>query len=589
MLAFRARLLAPAFVALAAACGGNSDNRVGPGDSGAIDAVAADAVAADADPDGHAAADAGADGPSAECSCAGVKSGTRLRAIFGTESSPDGARSRYSEQVFFDTVRNEECEFPYDAPAGPTRCLPTQDRYTGQVFTDAACTKAIAVSPAGVCAAAKTPKYLTVGSPSACTPVSPKIYPIVAETTAGDTFSLLQQPSGPATCVKNQVLPGAKYFTVGPEIDQAVFAAGTKTKDAHPDECACGKIHSGTRLEARADVVVAADGARTGGYVSRWYDKELDVVCNLERYTTLGPGWCVPEGERQVLWADAACTTTPILAHSLTSCVPLTKYALTDSAPIRCSGSPPRLFPVGAETTLPATYYSLGYDAAGTATCTKVVGGGPSGVKYYALGSEIPQSKLATYATTFEQASTGTPTAGETAECACGDTVSGSRVRAVYQMSRGADGMRQREPSAWYDLTRKEDCHRAYDGTLRPEGHCLPANDVLSYGHEYSDATCTLRIPFVAPQACAPAAPPKYLFSGPLTAECATVPEPHVYVVSSETTAATSWYEGASTANAVTCTAASGAFPVPGAKFYTPGAEIPATEFAKLSYVRAAE
>ena len=54
-------------------------------------------------------------------------------------------------------------------------------------------------------------------------------------------------------------------------------------------------------------------------------------------------------------------------------------------------------------------------------------------------------------------------------------------------------------------------------------------------------------------------------------------------------TAATSWYEGTSTANAVTCTAASGAFPVAGAKFYTPGAEIPATEFATLSYVRAAE
>ena len=53
-------------------------------------------------------------------------------------------------------------------------------------------------------------------------------------------------------------------------------------------------------------------------------------------------------------------------------------------------------------------------------------------------------------------------------------------------------------------------------------------------------------------------------------------------------TAATSWYEGTSTA-AVTCTAASGAFPVAGAKFYTPGAEIPATEFATLSYVRAAE
>ena len=569
--AFALVMLAP--FALDGGCAGNPDVPAPAKlDAGNADAPGADAPGADA-------RDAETGAP--DCICAGVTSGARLRAIYTTETAADGARARFFEQRFYDAVRNEECEFPYDAPEGPTRCLPVRDYLISQAFTDATCTTAIAVSPAGVCAPAKKPPYLLVGQITACPAVLAKVYPVVAETTPGDTYSLQVQSGGATTCVKNQPLTGARFFTLGAEIDQAQFAAGTKTKNAHPAECACGPIHSGTRLEARVDEIVTADGARAQGYVSNWHDKELDVTCALERYTTLGPGWCVPEREQDVLWSDATCATAPILAHPVT-CIPVTKYASVNAAPVQCGGSLPRLFPVGAETTLPATYYQLSYNTAGMAVCTKLSGARSGMWAYYSLGAELPSSKLATYATTFEQATAGAPSAGETQECACGDAVSGPRLLSVYQMSRGADGMRQREFSDWFDVLRKEECHRIYDGEIRPENHCVPSS-LITNGNAYSDATCALRVPFTYPTPCGPTAPPKYLASDTLTPECTSRLESRVYALGAETTAATSWYTGTATANAVTCTATSGPFPVAGAKFYALGAEVSKADLVVLT------
>jgi hypothetical protein len=263
---------------------------------------------------------------------------------------------------------------------------------------------------------------------------------------------------------------------------------------------ACGKVDSSPTPDAM--LPENPDGLKSGSRLKlRWanfestkvyaglFDSMRQEQCTPRRFAD-DKTYCIPT-TNTVVYRDAGCTMP--IGRQFRTC-PMTDYTFfTEADPLTCDNLPTKIFPRGAQLSLP-TYYTLSYTSAGTTTCFASTTG--TTTELYALGSEIP---LTDFATLDEV----TP------------SVQGRVQQRYLESSDGA-----RVLIGLFDSELGTECAITLDGA-RSGGKCVPRSvSVPSY--LFGDAGCTLtRVPFrkgcQAPKASAQ--PGKACFGTP------TVPE----------------------------------------------------------------
>jgi hypothetical protein len=238
---------------------------------------------------------------------------------------------------------------------------------------------------------------------------------------------------------------------------------------------ACGKVDSQPTPDAM--VPENPDGLKSGTRLKiRWndfdgtkvyaglFDSVRQQQCTPRRFAD-NKTYCIPT-TNTVVYRDAGCTMP--IGRQFRTC-PTTDYAFfTETDPLTCDNLPAKIFPRGAQLSLP-TYYTLSYTSAGTTTCTPSMVG--TTTELYALGSEIPLTDFAT----LDEATPSTQ----------------GRVQQRYLES--SDGARVL--LGLFDSELGTECAITLDGA-RSGGKCVPRS-VSVPSNLFSDAGCTQpRIPF---------------------------------------------------------------------------------------------
>jgi hypothetical protein len=435
----------------------------GAGGSGGTPDAAADASGGSrGDAAGQGARDAATEAPAQDLTPVTierpvvVRRGSRLRGFF--VQSSEGGQERWG---LWDSMLNTRCSVT-TAEDGKLRCLPplpsgwALDSYYAR-YVDAGCTEP-ALPEAPDCASGFGFRLLATG----------RAIHRLGPATQVTTLYARSVVNGVSTCEAKPLAQPLRVFTLGEHLPPTMFVERLSNRTDGPQT---------QRIKPVYDEL--ADGTRVLTVLSEAWDSDLEAYCRVYR---ADDGWmrCLPSiamTGSSFAFSEDKCTRPAGFSTRET----LEKFALLlDGTGCQTRRRAFRV-PAGA-TPLTTIYRIVGERCTAFPQTT-------TGVKYYALGEELPPERFAA----FRPARVGN-----------------GRLQERYFV--GEEGVAVRETTALWDTQLSQLCNFDLTSSGR---RCIPPG----WGGQYADATCaTTRLGLPGAQLCgepAAATPMNSLSAGP--------------------------------------------------------------------------
>ena len=433
----------------------------GAGGSGGRDAAADSSGGSRGDAAGEVARDVATEAPAQDPTPVMiqrpvvVRRGSRLRGFF--VQSSEGAQER---SLLWDSMLNTRCSVN-TAEDGKLRCLPplpsawALDAFYGR-YLDAACAEP-ALPEAPECASGFGFRLLATGR------AVHRLGPAVEVT----TLYARSVVNGVVNCEPRPLPQPRRFFTLGEQLPPTTFVERLSNRtDGPPTQ----------RIKPVYDEL--ADGTRVLGLLTEAWDSDMEAYC---RVVQADDGWlrCLPTvamTASSLAFSDEKCTRPAGLSGRE---MPEKFALLSDGTGCQTRR---RVFRVATSATpLTSIYRILGE------RCTAVPPTS-TGLKYYALGEELPAQRFAA----FRPARVGS-----------------GRLQERYFV--GEEGVAVRETTNLWDSQLNQLC--SFDLT-RSDRRCVPP----AWGGQYGDAACSTRVALPGTQLCgepAAATPMNSLNAGP--------------------------------------------------------------------------